>query len=73
LLFKFSGLSPKETAMTFVQLNPAAKSQIDDASHNATALLIGAALVIVFTIAIYLDATSPGVTLEQLSFMTLFP
>jgi hypothetical protein len=73
LLFKFSGLSPKEMTMNFAQLNPVAKSRLDAHSHNTTAWLIAAALVIVFSIAIYLDATSPSVTLEQLSFMSVYP
>jgi hypothetical protein len=62
----------------FAQLGPIAKSQIKAPSFNApsfsvTGLLTGLAFLIVFAIAIYLAARSPGTAPDAFASMTVFP
>jgi hypothetical protein len=59
--------------MNFAQLTPIAKSHIRVPYFNATGLVTGLVLLIVFAIAIYLASKSPGVTLEDFAAMTAFP
>jgi hypothetical protein len=78
-LSNFSGRSLEDVMTNFAQLIPIAKSQIKAPSFSApssfsvTGLLTGLAFLIVFAIAIYLAARSPGTTPDAFASMTVFP
>jgi hypothetical protein len=59
--------------MNFAQLNPIARSRIKAPYFNATSLLAGLAVLLVFVIAIYLAAMSPGAAIGDFASMTAFP
>jgi len=60
--------------MTFAPSSPIVKSQVRLPSFSATAWLSCLALMIAFTILIYLDSMSPGLTPDELaSRLTAFP
>ena len=58
--------------MNFAPLSLLAKSRIAP-SFNATMWLTGLALLIIRAFAIYFSSGTPGTTLDELAFMTVFP
>jgi hypothetical protein len=57
----------------FIQLHPIDEAHIKAPDYDAAILLSGAALMIVFAIAIYLALMSAGTSAEDLVSMTMFP
>ena len=57
----------------FAHLSPTSRTRIKAPSFNVTGLLTGLAFLLVFAIAIYLASMSPGMSVEQLASMTVFP
>ena len=55
------------------QLSQIHKSQVNLPAFDAYVALAGAGLLIVFAIAIYLAAMSPGNGPDDIAFMTAFP
>ena len=56
-----------------VRLSPVHKVQINLSAHDAYVAPTAAALLIVFAIAIYLAALSPGNWPDNIALMTAFP
>ncbi|HZR72594.1 hypothetical protein [Bradyrhizobium sp.] len=59
--------------MNFASSNSIGQSRIKAPTFNATILLVGTALFILFALAFYLASGTPGTTLDELAFMTVAP
>jgi hypothetical protein len=72
-LANFSGLSLEDVMTNSAQLSQIHKSQVNLPAFDAYVALAGTALLIVFAIAIYLAAMSPGNEPDAIALMTAFP